>query len=226
MLLLKHPYISVDTDSSPSYGGSQMRSANMTVQKCGCGIIAAFDTLLYLSRWHPECKINDFSELQSITSLPLSTYNQYISRMKRTYFPIIPHAGMNGLALMAGMNLFFRKRRIPYHALWCMNRTKIWDRVEEMLREDIPVIMSIGPNFPLVWQNHRADFYIKSKDGYYVRSASAKAHYVTVTGMDDEWLRISSWGRRYYLNRAEFEDYVSAYSAGFVSNILYIKTKE
>ena len=99
MLLLKHPYIAVDTDSSPSYGGSQMRSANATVKKCGCGIIAAFDTLLYLSRWHQECRINDFSELQSITSLPLPTYNQYITRLKQTYFPIIPYAGMNGLSL-------------------------------------------------------------------------------------------------------------------------------
>ena len=226
MLLLKHPYISVDTDNEPSYGGSQMRSASTTVQKCGCGIIAAFDTILYLSRWHPECFISEFSDMLSLSSLPIEKYNEYISKLKKTYFPIIPHAGMNGLTLMVGMNLFFKRHRLPCSAVWCVSDRKIWGRVEEMLKNDIPVIMSVGPNFPLVWQNHKASFYVKSKDGYFVRAASVKAHYITVTGMDDEWLRISSWGRRYYLNRTEFEDYVSAFSAGFVSNILYIKIKK
>ena len=43
--------------------------------------------------------------------------------------------------------------------------------------------------------------------------------------MDDEWLRISSWGRLYYLKRSEFEEYVHKYSLGFTSNILLVEKR-
>ena len=43
-----------------------------------------------------------------------------------------------------------------------------------------------------------------------------------LTGMDENWLQISSWGRRYYINRAEFTDYVHRFSMNYLSSILYI----
>ena len=48
---------------------------------------------------------------------------------------------------------------------------------------------------------------------------STKAHFVTITGMDEEWLRISSWGKEYFINRREYDDYVKTHSTWLVSNI-------
>ena len=50
MLTLKYPYISVTDGSRRSYGGDQGKSENATMRSCGCGVIAAADVLLYLSR--------------------------------------------------------------------------------------------------------------------------------------------------------------------------------
>ena len=50
MLELKHPYISVDYGGARSYGGRQQSDGSRSMQKCGCGIVAAADVLLYLSR--------------------------------------------------------------------------------------------------------------------------------------------------------------------------------
>ena len=44
---LKNNYISVDTGSVCSFGGSQLWFDKM-IQKCGCSLIAAADVLLYL----------------------------------------------------------------------------------------------------------------------------------------------------------------------------------
>ena len=90
-----------------------------------------------------------------------------------------------------------------------------------MLRQDIPVIMSVGPNFPKLWGKRRVRFYVRIEGRGYIPAAAAKQHYFTVTGMDEDWLQISSWGRLYYLNRREFEEYTRRYSLDFVSNILF-----
>ena len=60
-------------------------------------------------------------------------------------------------------------------------------------------------------------------DGSFYRSSSAKSHYVSVTGLDGEWARISSWGREYYINCREYDDFVLRHSSPLFSNILYIK---
>lgn len=94
-----------------------------------------------------------------------------------------------------------------------------------MLREDIPVILSIGPNFPLLWQKKELTLHIQTNEGSFYPGPATHAHYVTVTGMDDTWLQISSWGRKYFINRNEYLQYVKAHSARLVSNILYVKKK-
>ena len=54
-------------------------------------------------------------------------------------------------------------------------------------------------------------------------AARTRAHYVIVTGIAGEWLRISSWGRMYYIRIAEYEDYVRRYSCPLFSNICFIR---
>ena len=225
MLSLKHPYISVEHAGRQCYGGGQQHSRNAMVSECGCGIIAATDTLLYLCRYHTGHMPPPFRQMAGEAGLPSPLYDNCIQLMHRRFFPLIPHAGINGLMLMGGMRRFFRKYRMPFTAHWCLARGKMWGRIEKMLRADIPVIMSVGPNFPRFWGKERAAFYTRTEDGAFHRTAGARAHFFTVTGLDDTWLRISSWGRLYYLSRAEFEQYVQRHSAGFISNILYIERK-
>lgn len=224
MLSLRHPYVSIHLDNHDTYGGGQQHSRNAMMQRCGCGIIAATDTLLYLCRYHTGLMPPPFRALGTASPLPSPLYDDCILEMRRAFFPLIPYAGINGLMLMRGMDRFFRKYHMPFTAKWCFTRSGMWERMEEMLRRDIPVIMSVGPNFPVLWGKERASFYVRTPAGYRP-STGARAHYITVTGMDESWLRISSWGRLYYLNRLEFEQYVKRHSAGFVSNILYIEKK-
>ena len=224
MLSLRHSDVSVHIDNHDTYGGGQQHSRNAMVQRCGCGIIAATDTLLYLSRYHMGFMPLPFRSLEKEKVFPFSLYDACILNMRRRFFPMIPYAGINGLMMMRGMERFFRKYHMPFSARWCFTRSGMWEKIEQMLQNDIPVIMSVGPNFPLLWGKEKTSFYVPTPNG--LRAATgAKAHYFTVTGMDENWLRISSWGRLFYLNRAEFETYVNHHSAGFISNILYIEKK-
>ena len=223
MLSIQHPYISVAVYGGASYGGGQQFSENAMIRRCGCGIVAATDLLLYLSRWHMTERIPLFDGLPSDAPVPFPAYTGLLSRMNRRYLPMIPYAGINGVMLMLGIQRFFHDYKMPFTARWCFAHSKLWERIEAMLREDLPVIMAVGPNFPFIWGDKRAAFYRMNRDGAYVRTSGARAHYFTVTGMDDEWLRISSWGRLYYLKRDEFEEYVHKYSLGFTSNVLLVE---
>lgn len=225
MIGLQHPYISVALSSGTSFGGGQQYSKDAMIRRCGCGVIAAADALLYLSRWHSYGAVDYFAGLLKDKPVPLSAYDRCIRDLSRRYFPMIPYAGINGVMLMAGIQLFFRRHGMPYTARWCILSGPMWTRIEEMLRADIPVIMSVGPNFPLIWGDRRVRFYVQSPDGQYRPVSGARAHYFTVTGMDSEWLQISSWGRCYYLRRRDFADYVRQHSTSIASNILWIERK-
>ena len=224
MLCLQHPYVAVDVFGRTSYGGGQQFSHDPMIRRCGCGVIAAADLLLYLSAWHPRGAVEYFDGLLE-RPIPFPAYQTCISRINQRYFPIIPYSGINGIMLMAGVQRFFREQHMPYTARWCFSPHKLWDRMENMLRQDIPVIMSVGPNFPKLWGNRRVRFYVRSEGRGFIPSAAAKQHYFTVTGMDEDWLQISSWGRLYYVNRREFEEYMRRYNLDFVSNILLIEKK-
>lgn len=223
MLSLRHPYISVSLNGRVSYGGSQMLATNDMVKRCGCGIVAALDLLLYLERWHGGGYVPMFASLPADGPIPFPAYNSCVDRLRKTYFPMIPYAGINGVMLAAGMQLFLKRHAMPWKARWCFSSSAIWARIGTMLQEDLPVIMSVGPNFPDFWGKEKASFYTQTPYGEYRRASAAHAHYFTVTGMDDEWLRISSWGQCYYLNRQEFEQYARRHSAGFLCNILYLE---
>ncbi len=225
MLSLRHAYISVAVHGAASYGGGQQYSENAMIRRCGCGIVAATDLLLYLSRWHMAEHVSFFDGLPADAPVPFPSYTGLLVKMNRRYQPVIPRAGINGPMLMLGVRRFFHDYKMPFTARWCLAQSRLWDRIEAMLRDDIPVIMSVGPNFPFIWGDKRAAFYRMNGDGAFVRVSGARAHYFTVTGMDGDWLRISSWGRLYYLNRREFEAYVRQYSLGFASNVLLVEKR-
>ncbi len=210
MLSLNKTYVQIERNGRLSYGGSQMWSENQTVKVCGCGPVAVLDTLLYLTNRQDR-------------SMSLEEYNRTLEEMSKRYFPLVRPFGINGLLLAAGMNRLLRRYRLPYRAFWAISGRKFWSRVEELLCQDLPVIFSVGPNFPAVWQKHRLTFYRKTAEGLYIPASSAKSHYITATGIDPDWLRISSWGTEYYINRKEYDEYIRRYSTAIVSNILMLR---
>ena len=224
MICLKNEYMSVDYPIGPSFGGSQSQASNKTIKHVGCGVIAAADLIIYLHRNHVSIGKEYMNKLANNPIAPRD-YISFINVLKNRYFPVIPHVGMNGLGLMTGMELFFKLNKLPFDCHWCISDKGIWDKAEHMLCEDIPVIMAVGPNFPFIWRKGSALLYTKAVDGTYKPASTVKAHFITITGIDEDWLEISSWGRKLYLNRRMYEEYVSKYSAYLVSNILYVKKK-
>ena len=210
MIGLSRPYLQISDGKSLSYGGSQMRSDNNMIRKCGCGPVAALDLCAYL-------------EGRDRTPIPLEEYNRELERLCRRFFLLIPNIGINCIGLIAGLNLMFWEKHLPYRAFWAASGGRLWERAEEMLRRNIPVILSIGPNFPRFWGKDRLNFYVRLQDGRFLPAVSTKAHYVTVTGLDENWLRISSWGRQYYINRREYEAYIRKHSNYLVSNLVVVR---
>lgn len=226
-VFLKNPYICVSDGGLLSYGGNQMRSENKTERTVGCGVIAALDLLLYLARYHLDnADLGLHLPLPSSGPIPQANYQLFVHALRKRFVPLIPGHGINGLTLALGLNGFFFKNHFPFYTYWGVPYAKLWTTIREMLEADIPVVFSVGPNFPLFWQHHKLKFYTKSSGGDYIPGPQTHAHYVTVTGIDDEWLQIASWGRRYYIRREEYTAYVKEHSAKLVSNILVIRKRD
>lgn len=225
MIRLLHPYTSVAYSGQRSFGGDQRRCTNSVLQRCGCGVVAALDVLLYLLRWHNDVTIPEFAEFAATSPLPQQDYERALVSLRRSYFPLFYPFGMNGLALSLGMNCFFNRHNLPYKARWSVPGVQLWHCVGIMLAQDVPVIMAVGPNFPRFWQRKGTLFCKRSQEGKYLPSVSARAHFVTATGLDDEWVELSSWGSKYYMSREEFTRYTNECSNSLLCSILYLEHK-
>ena len=220
---LRHPYVSVSTEWGQSYGGSQSFSENKVMSHCGCGVVAALDWLLYLQKRE---KPQYVSFLPKEEVLPKERYTELLQILSHKYLPMVYPTGINGLVLVAGMNLLFFRERLPYRASWRVSRRGLWTGMKEMLARDYPVILSVGPNFPrLLSGKEKATLYRCGLQGALFPAAGVNAHYMTVTAMEGEWLRLSSWGKEYYLHIPAYEDYIREHSSYVFSNILYIEEK-
>lgn len=204
---LKRAYPSIRSGGALSYGGSQNWFPDENFRACGCGVIACADTLLYL---------------RGVSELPREAYLRYVASLRRL-FPLIPRRGIDGIRLALGLNVCLRRNGLRLHARWCASGAKLWDRLAAMLADDLPVILAIGPNFPRLWGKERLPLYRKTEQGY-VRASDTKGHFLTATALDDEWLRVSSWGQELYLERAAYERYMHRQGALF-TNLLLLERK-
>ncbi len=146
-----------------------------------------------------------------------------LSRIER-YVRIIPGMGVPGFLLPAAFNKYFRQYRIDLKAKWCVSQAKLLSRIEESLSRDIPVILSVGQNIPF-WRKKKLCFY-RQENGSYLPDTETKAHFVVVTGLENGYLQVSSWGREYYISWAEYRNYVKKYSSFLISNICLIEEKK
>ena len=182
-------------------------------------------------------KMSDIARNSSPNSINKELYMAYISRLEKLYFHILPKLGLSGILMALGVNLFFLTHRrlirnitgCRFRAHWAVRPWKLLDKIREMLENDIPVVISIGPGF---LRKDKVKLYSATeKNGkiHYKPVTQTKDHYVTVTGVvelsDITMIEISSWGKRYYINWKEYTDYVKKNDNYFFSNILYISKK-
>ena len=204
---LKRPYPAIRTGALLSCGGSQNWFPDENFRFCGCGVIACADVLLYLT---------------GQTELSREEYFAHIAALRK-FFPLIPRRGIDGVRLAMGFNLCARRLGVDARAGWSASGTKFWSRLERQLQNDLPAIISIGPNFPRVWGDERLPLYRKTAEGY-AEAGRTKGHFLTVIALDDERLEVSSWGQRLYLERRAYADYMRRQGA-LLTNLLFLERK-
>lgn len=216
MTALKHPGPVVEREGRRTSGGDQRWLKSGTARKYGCGVVAAADLLLYLHRYG-EGRSPFFRGIPQ-DPIPWEVYDYCADRLRKRYLPLLPPFGLNAWVLAGGLNCYFREYRLPYRASWGVLPGDLWREMETMLARDIPVILCVGVNFP--FPKHKLALY-QGEDRR--EAGSTRAHYVTVTGLDEEWMRVSSWGQVYDIRREEFDRYRKWHSCGFYSNLVRIK---
>ncbi len=202
---LKRPWPGMRAGNVISCGGNQDWFPDRNFRACGCGVVACADVLLYLRR------------VQGMTQ---ADYMDYVNSLRRS-FPLIPYRGIDGVRLVLGLNACFRREGLRVRAHWRLSGAKFWDRLARMLADDLPAIVSVGPNFPRIWGKEQLPLYRRTGSGF-ERTSGAKAHFLTVTALDDEWMRVSSWGRELYIERRAYADYMRRQGALF-TNLVYLE---
>ena len=241
---LKHPeYIQVNAQNVLSYGGNQnwfstesKVSREYLLHQWGCGVIAIGDLLLYLARSNRQYATG-------ITSLVrierpvfrLEDYKNYIYCILHTLAHVIPGSGMNGFAVAAAVRRYCLKYRIKMTIAWkgFLDDRQMLFTIRKMLREDLPVILSIGPNTPLVFGKKGIPFYVLNEKGELIPSGqqAVHSHFVTVTGIvrhtsHQILLRIASWGKEYYIDYREYREYVNTEGDALSSSLLYLSKED
>lgn len=193
------------------YGGNQMWFEKKCNQDVGCGVIACTNTLLHMD-----------SAMRSILHISKLNYMSLAEKMARKYFWVIPFFGINGWSLSIGMNRAMKSKGYRGCARWGCLPQNVDKNIDRMLSQGLPVTMSIGASFPYIMSGAKLTFYTKNGNKY-VPSCETNAHYVSVTENTDDWYKISSWGRCYYINKKEYREFASKKSNWLFTNILIIR---
>lgn len=248
--MLNPDYVPVMKDSVAYYGGSQMwfptskwYCNDYVLRNYGCGTIAAADLFLYLALQNdalrsPETEL----ALQGTDLIDYHYYNPYVRKIHDQYTKTHRVIAVLGPALADAINSYSKNNELGYKACWKWSLTyyDMYALLVDMLQHDIPVILSIGPNTPNLWGKKGIKFYqqyengAKETDGsphYHYKEVmkDIHGHYVTVTGIridqnaNTVMLRISSWGKQYFINYEEYRYYIENYGGTYTSGIAYIK---
>ena len=226
---IKKPYIQILHQGDVSFGGSQAWFSDRTLSGYGCGLIGAADVLIYLYRNQnigEKCSRMHESNDQAETPCEEHVYQNYVGSLRREFFPVFPKVGISGWVLVLGLRRCFRRYHLPYTVRWGVRRVHMRTAVEEMLRADIPVLFSVGPNFPWLWGKHGVPLYTKGQGCKFIKSQDIRAHYMVATAMSGDKLKVSTWGREYYLDWNEYQEYIQKHSCSLYSNICYITNRQ
>lgn len=259
-------YVPIFRDSTVFYGGNQMwfpdqnrKSRDNILHNYGCGTIATADLFLYLAIQNDAYRSGvTESVLQGTNSAYYKNYMSYVRKVNTYYTKTKRYIAVLGPRIAYAFNSYARTYQFRLRARWKLTLSyyDMLERIEEMLSRDIPVILSIGPNTPLLWKNEGVTFYSRdilneadnnssipspSLYRYLPVKNNVNSHYVTVTGLykmeksnravQEQYsngdgkimLRISSWGKLYYINYNEYRDYIDSIGGTFTSSMIYIK---
>ncbi len=233
------------------FSETKWRSKDYILHNYGCGTIATADMFLYLALQN-EALQSPITEaaLQGTAQVKYDNYDPFIRQINNEYTKTRRIIAVLGTKVAKAINTYSERYGFGLTAAWMWKLTyyDMLDLIEEMLKKDIPVILAIGPNTPNLWGRKGIPFYerkeieyvepkekgeIPKKPYYYqVRLNNINGHYITVTAIvkDDVtariMLRISSWGRQYYINYEEYRDYIDTYGGTCTSSIVYVKKKK
>lgn len=210
LIQLSKPYVSVKDGDILSNGGSQLWLDGM-LKRCGCSVIAAADTLMYI-------------EGRTETPISKEAYLRVIRRIRR-YFPTIPFRGIPGFALPFFMNLLNIRRKNGFRAAWGCIPGKLTENIRRQLEKDIPVPACVGAGFHRIFKSRlgRGLRLYRKESGRYVWEKSVRNHFFVITGMEGDMAAVSSWGEQYYIDLKELEGYSLGDGFGLFTNIIRIK---
>lgn len=229
-------FIRVQAETGVSYGGDQnwfRAKGKKKLADYGCGMVSVSDVILHMVKHRKFTVREKYKQLHKVRQQVIinkEDYLNYLESMSRKFFPVFAWAkGTWGPALAVGFNIFAMLNRISYRAKWGVPRARMKASIEEMVGNDIPVMFSVGANFPLLWKKDGVMLYVHGRNGEFHKHGSTGRHYMTITGYfeDDsgQWLKVSSWGREFYIQWNEYEEFVKKKSCMVFSNILYIYHK-
>lgn len=216
-ITLKEKYTAIKNSDAcgnltESYGGSQSWFKDKRMSVYGCGIIAIGDIILYL---------------KGDTNIEQTNYMNFINRLVNSFFFLPPITkGKTGIGLSIGFNIYAIVNKLPYRAHWGIPVKDMKTAIRKMLLRNIPVLFSVGANFPFIWSKKGIRVYEK-REGRYNEKYMVSKHYMVITAIISEedktqWYEISNWGRKLYINCNEYEEFIRKNSCSLFSNILYL----
>lgn len=225
MANLQRPYISVTNERGIKIGtgGNQgwfSKEPWSNVSGQGCGIISSLDVYFYLSgvkaisKQSYEEAVEDF--IRNTLFAKLFMHEFFHGRVV---------VGITPWQICSYLNRILRgKYKVSYNGRF--GHEKMLEKMEWMIDRDIPVIWSLyrmGKKIML--------YTYKSVTQEYVPAITTNSHYVNAIGVIHEtggkhsrMVKISSWGKIYYIDYDEYLEYVgSSIISSVCSNIFVIK---
>ena len=229
---LANDYVRVFNGDTASYGGDQRKFetfSNGSIQdyilsKYGCGVIAEADLFLYWTKGQsinvtPDTKI----AMNGTDKITLENYMNYVRDIDTNFANCYPKIGEICPVAVGEINFYAYTYDLGYEANWewSLSKKTMYSKIKEMIKNNIPVIISIGPNIddPLDVREGSDDVQFYSQTGpkpyTYPKTLKTHQHLFTVTGIitDDvaktTKLHISTWGEDYYMDYDEYREYVN-----------------
>lgn len=237
---IRGKYVQVERkeNGEVTFGGDQgffysdhMTKTDERKKESGCGVVAFTDLLLYLGSRDKKYRIPETDHYIGHV-LRKEEYKNCYNTIYSFLGGIPFKGGISCLSLRIAFNRLSRRQNWNLRASWGICGKKLFDRIEEMLAEDIPVILCIPM---MILKKDRKDglwLYQRTEepDGTYSyhQKAFARAHYIIITNViqerDTVFYEISSWGKKYYFSKNEYDILIHTHFTGTIlGNILYIR---
>ena len=226
-------------------------SKDYILHNYGCGTIATADLFLYLALQKKSYRTALTEFIMNEDKINFVDYVPYLRTINDEYTKTRRYLAVLGPTVASAINSYSNHYGLGLKATWkwSLNYYDMYELIEDMLWKDIPVILAIGPNTPNLrgtkgipfYELKEIDYQEPKEDNsdaseevskpyyYHAVKQNINGHYVMVTALiKDEvtgriMLRISSWGKQYYINYEEYRDYVDNVGGKITSSMVYIK---